>query len=259
MNFDDYLKAQKETEGKEELLESPESTQKKILKVQDLLRIQFDKGASDLHIAVGVPPLLRINGKLEKMEGFSEIKPEDSRRLISSLLSDVQREEYNLNHQLDFAYELVGLARFRVNAYWERRGESAAFRLIPTEIKTVKELGLPEILNSLAYRTRGFVVVTGPTGSGKSTTLAAMVDLVNSDRHDHIITIEDPIEFIHQHRKKNRLPEFDSVRGVFFEGKELYPNAGFKEKNHIQIAIRNLNCIKGYFMPREIDNKYRRP
>ena len=218
-DFDDFMKKKKDAEKKAELLEQPESTQKKVLKIQDLLRIQFDRNASDLHIAVGVPPLLRINGKLTKIEGFNDIKPEDSRRLISSLLSDVQREEYNENHQIDFAYELTGKARFRVNAYWERRGESAAFRLIPTDIKTIKELGLPEIINSLAYRTRGFVVVTGPTGSGKSTTLAAIIDLVNSKRHDHVITIEDPIEFIHQH--KNCLisqREVGSHTNSFFDG-----------------------------------------
>ncbi|MDD3626391.1 MAG: type IV pilus twitching motility protein PilT [bacterium] len=214
MNFENVLNPKKEEEKIDKDLGG-----KKIMKIQDLLKIQVEKDASDLHIAVGVPPLLRINGKLMQLEGYPVIKPEDSRRLISSILSDIQREEYNKNHQIDFAYELTGIARFRVNAYWERRGESAAFRLIPTEIKSIKDLGLPDILESLAFRSRGFVVVTGPTGSGKSTTLAAIIDIVNRKRHDHIITIEDPIEFIHEH--KNCLisqREVGSHTNSFFDG-----------------------------------------
>ncbi|HDS09590.1 MAG TPA: type IV pilus twitching motility protein PilT [Firmicutes bacterium] len=242
MNFENVLNPKKEQEKEEK-----EGSAKKILKIQDLLRIQIEKNASDLHIAVGVPPLLRIHGKLTQLTEYPPIKPEDSRRLISSILSDIQRDEYNKNHQIDFAYELAGQARFRVNAYWERRGESAAFRLIPTEILSIKDLGLPEILESLAFRSRGFVVVTGPTGSGKSTTLAAIIDVVNKKRHDHIITIEDPIEFIHEH--KNCLISqrevgahtnsfFDGLRVALREDPDVILVGELRDYETISLAIR---------------------
>lgn len=245
-DFEQFMEQKKQAE-KEQSPDQAGVTGKKIIKIQDLLRIQVKKDASDLHIAVGVPPLLRIHGKLTKMEGFPVIKPEDSRRLISSILSDVQREEYNKNHQIDFAYELENEARFRVNAYWERRGESAAFRLIPNEILTIKELGLPEILESLAYRSRGFVVVTGPTGSGKSTTLASIIDIVNTKRQDHIITIEDPIEFIHNHKgclisQREVGPHtnsfFDGLKVALREDPDVILVGELRDYETISLAIR---------------------
>lgn len=244
-NFEEFM-AQKKAE-EEKSSEPVNVAGKKIVKIQDLLRLQVEKDASDLHIAVGVPPLFRINGELTKLEEFPIIKPEDSRRLISSILSDVQREEYNKNHQIDFAYELENAARFRVNAYWERRGESAAFRLIPNDIKTIKELGLPEILESLAYRTRGFVVVTGPTGSGKSTTLASIIDIVNKKRRDHIITIEDPIEFIHEHKnclisQREVGPHtnsfFDGLKVALREDPDVILVGELRDYETISLAIR---------------------
>jgi twitching motility protein PilT len=159
------------------------------------------RNASDLHLTAGVPPMLRIRGRLAPLEEFPKLSPEDTREFIYSILTTDQRRRLETDMQLDFAYVVPGQARFRVNAYFQRGAVAAAFRLIPSEIVPIDDLGLPAIVHELARKPRGIVLVTGPTGSGKSTSLAAMIDEINRTRDEHIITIEDPIEFVHAHRR----------------------------------------------------------
>lgn len=160
----------------------------------------FSRHASDLHLTVGAPPMYRINGELQAAgQNLPWPKEKISSALLSILNNDQQRKFEN-EHELDFAYTIAGKARFRVNIYQQRGSMGGAFRIIPTELKPLKELGVPESVGDFAQLPRGLVLVTGPTGSGKSTTLAALIDLVNSTRTDHIVTVEDPIEFLHSHK-----------------------------------------------------------
>jgi twitching motility protein PilT len=156
--------------------------------------------ASDVHITPGVPPAMRVNGRITPFQDFPKMGPQDTREIVYSVLNDSQRKRFENERQLDFSYAIPGLARFRVNVFFQRGSISAAFRLIPNEIKSLEELGLPAPLTDFTRKPRGFVLVTGPTGSGKSTTLASMVDLINREREEHILTIEDPIEFLHKHK-----------------------------------------------------------
>jgi twitching motility protein PilT len=160
-----------------------------------------DRRASDLHITAGAPPMLRVRGRLAPMDGYPALTPTDTREIVYSILSNAQRQKLENDWQLDFAYQIPGAARFRVNAYFQRSALSAAFRLIPFDVVPLETLGLPPIVADFATKPRGLVLVTGPTGSGKSTTLASLVDVINANREEHIITIEDPIEFLHQHKK----------------------------------------------------------
>ena len=169
------------------------------MEIKELLIITKEKDASDLHLNVGVPPVLRINGKLEKLN-LPELTQEDTHNMIYSILNEKQETDFEKCGELDLSYELANLARFRVNVFKHRRGEGAAFRLIPEKIKTLSELNLPSILSTFTDKDKGFVLITGPTGSGKSTTLAALIDIINKKRYDNIITIEDPIEFVHYHQ-----------------------------------------------------------
>ena len=169
--------------------------------IDDLLEQMVELGASDLHITVGSPPAFRVRGHIVRAEGYELFTAEDTRSTLYRILSSEQQKHFELQRQLDFAYSMPGLARFRVNVYFQREAVGAAFRLIPTEIKTMEELGLPAILHTLAEKPRGLVLVTGPTGSGKSTTLAAIIDEINRTRSEHILTVEDPIEFVHRHKK----------------------------------------------------------
>jgi len=169
------------------------------MEIKELLVTTKRKDASDLHLNVGVPPILRINGKLEKLK-LSELTPQDTHEIIHSILSERQKSDFEKYGELDLSYELTNVARFRINVFKHRRGEGAALRLIPEKIKTLSELNLPSILSNFTDKDKGFVLITGPTGSGKSTTLAALIDIINKNRYDNIITIEDPIEFIHYHK-----------------------------------------------------------
>jgi len=162
----------------------------------DVLLEVLERDASDLHLSVGSPPIMRINSVLERMD-YPRLSANDTRELVYSILSQDQRQRLENEWEIDFSYAVPGQARFRVNAFFQRNSLSAAFRLIPVDIPRLDELGLPHVLHELAKKPRGFVVVTGPTGSGKSTTLAAMIDEINETRDVHIITIEDPIEFVH--------------------------------------------------------------
>ncbi|MDP1719853.1 MAG: type IV pilus twitching motility protein PilT [Candidatus Nanopelagicaceae bacterium] len=156
--------------------------------------------ASDLHLTVGAPPMYRINGGLKSTGNSPPWSAEKIRTAVMSLLSESQRNTFESDLELDFAYTISSKARFRVNIYQQRGSIGGAFRVIPTELKELKELGVPESVGSFAQLPRGLVLVTGPTGSGKSTTLASLIDLVNSTRADHIVTVEDPIEFLHSHK-----------------------------------------------------------
>ncbi len=170
------------------------------LTIDTLLKITVERGASDLHITVGLPPMLRIDGRLVPTE-FPKLAPEDTKRLIYSILNDRQRERFERELELDMSYSIKGYGRFRLNIYRQRGAVAAAFRVIPSIIKSREELGLPEIIDELAKKKSGLILVTGPTGVGKSTTLACMIDIINSTRSEHIITIEDPIEYLHTHKK----------------------------------------------------------
>jgi len=167
---------------------------------QVLLEV-VDRRASDLHLTAGAPPMVRIRGRLTALEDYPKLTPTDTREIVYSILSDAQRQKLETNWQLDFAYQIPGTARFRVNAYFQRMSVGAAFRLIPFEIAPLDSLGLPPVVADFANRPRGLVLVTGPTGSGKSTTLASLIDVINEQREEHIMTIEDPIEFLHRHKR----------------------------------------------------------
>jgi twitching motility protein PilT len=166
-----------------------------------VLTIVAERQASDLHLTAGFPPAIRIAGRVEPMEGFPTLSPQQTREVVYGILSEDQRKRFETNSQIDLAYAIPNVARFRVNAYMQRGSVSAAFRLVPHGIPALDDLGVPAVLREFTRKPRGFVLVTGPTGSGKSTTLAAMIDLINRERQDHILTIEDPIEFLHQHKR----------------------------------------------------------
>jgi twitching motility protein PilT len=169
--------------------------------IDELLERMVEANASDLHVTTGTPPAVRVRGEVERLDGFDAFSAEETQQLLYRILSSEQQKLLELNRQLDFSYSMPGLARFRVNVYFQRESIGAAFRLIPTELKTLEELGIPDSLHVLAEKPRGLVLVTGPTGSGKSTTLAALIDEINRNRSEHILTIEDPIEFLHRHKR----------------------------------------------------------
>ncbi|HEY3435269.1 MAG TPA: PilT/PilU family type 4a pilus ATPase, partial [Solirubrobacterales bacterium] len=156
--------------------------------------------ASDVHLTPGFAPAIREKGQIQPMDGYPVLSGQHTREVVYGILNDDQRKRFETEKQLDFAYAIPGVARFRVNCFFQRGSVSAAFRLVPQDIPALDSLGVPPVLRELAAKPRGFVLVTGPTGSGKSTTLAAMIDLINTERRDHILTIEDPIEFLHHHK-----------------------------------------------------------
>jgi twitching motility protein PilT len=169
--------------------------------VPELLGRLLDLNGSDLHLTAGTPPTVRIHGELERLEDYPPLNPRSLQGMIYAILPQKMRERFEQELELDMSYSLPGRARFRVNVFMQRDAVGAVFRVIPFDIKNIVDLGLPPVAADLARFPRGFVVVTGPTGSGKSTTLAAMVDVVNTERSGHIMTVEDPIEFLHKHKK----------------------------------------------------------
>ena len=170
--------------------------------ITDLLIQTKQLHASDLHLTAGARPTLRINGKLTRLD-MPELGREEIHALIYDILTDEQKAKFEATHDLDFSLELSGVGRFRINAFLHRLGEGAVLRLIPEGVQSLDDLGMPPVLKDLAMQDRGLVLITGPTGSGKSTTLAAMIDHMNERREDHIITVEDPIEFVHAHKRCN--------------------------------------------------------
>src|SRR5918912_286156 len=171
------------------------------LDFSEILLAVVKQKASDLHITAGSPPMLRVRGSLVPMEDMPRLTPTDTREIVYAILNNSQRQRLETDWQLDFAYSIPGVGRFRVNAYFQRGTLGAAFRLIPTATVPIEALGLPPVIREFAKKPRGIVLVTGPTGSGKSTTLASIINEINETRDDHILTIEDPIEFLHTHKK----------------------------------------------------------
>ncbi len=166
----------------------------------ELLKKMTDAGGSDLHLTTNSAPQIRVHGHLSALPGIPPMTPADTKRLAYSVLTDAQKHRFEENLELDFSFGLKGMSRFRANLFNQKGAVGAVFRAIPYEIKSFEALGLPPVVSDLCKKPRGLVLVTGPTGSGKSTTLASMVDKINIDRHDHILTIEDPIEFLHNHK-----------------------------------------------------------
>ncbi len=169
--------------------------------INELLKKAYSMGASDLHIKVGSPPIVRLYGDLRPIEDIERISLEEALKIAFSVMSPVQREAFKKEHELDFAYSVPGLGRFRCNAFYQRGAVGLVFRVIPMKIPTFEELNLPEVLKKIAMEQRGLILVTGTTGSGKSTTLAAMIDYINSNKGVNIVTIEDPIEFLHRDKR----------------------------------------------------------
>jgi twitching motility protein PilT len=167
----------------------------------DVLTRMAEERASDVHLSPGFPPAMRIRGRITPIAEYGLLTPQQTRDTVYSLLNDDQRKRFESRKQLDLAYAVPGVARFRVNCFFQRGAISAAFRRIPVEIPKLEELGLPAVLEEFTRKPRGFILVTGPTGSGKSTSLAAMMDIINREREEHILTIEDPIEFLHNHKR----------------------------------------------------------
>ena len=169
--------------------------------LDDLLEYVVAQDASDLHLTGGSPPVIRVRGELEPLESLGVLTPDDTQQLVYRILSTEQQKHLEIKRQIDLSYALPGLARFRLNVYFQRESLAAAFRLIPMELKALEDLGLPTSLYELAAKPRGIVLVTGPTGFGKSTTLAALIDEINKTMPHHIMTVEDPIEFLHAHKR----------------------------------------------------------
>jgi len=170
------------------------------LSLSELLHKLSDLAGSDLHITTGTPPLVRVHGEIRPLEGYRPLTSSETKQLAYSVLTDAQKHRFEENLELDFSFGVKGLSRFRANIFNQRGAVGAVFRAIPYEIKSFEELGLPVVVKDLCAKPRGLVLVTGPTGSGKSTTLAAVIDKINKERHEHILTIEDPIEFLHNHK-----------------------------------------------------------
>ncbi|MGC2236767.1 MAG: type IV pilus twitching motility protein PilT [Pyrinomonadaceae bacterium] len=166
----------------------------------ELLRRMTDLGGSDLHLTTNSPPQVRVHGHLSPLDGYASMTPAETKQLAYSVLTDAQKHRFEENLELDFSFGLKGMSRFRANLFNQKGAVGAVFRAIPYEIKSFDALGLPTVISDMCKKPRGLILVTGPTGSGKSTTLASMIDKINIDRHDHILTIEDPIEFLHNHK-----------------------------------------------------------
>ncbi len=216
-------------------------------KMDALFHKMAEIGASDLHLSVSMPPLVRKDGKMKELEpGQAPFTPRTMRELLTSIMPTKNQEEFSVRNDTDFAYEVPGLARFRCNVFMDRKGMGAVFRIIPSKILTAEQLGLSKAIMDLCNLSKGLVVVTGPTGSGKSTTLCAMVDSINRNREDHIITIEDPIEFTHENQKclvnqrevHNHTDSFkDALRAALREDPDILLVGEMRDLETISIAI----------------------
>lgn len=215
-------------------------------KIDDLFRTMTDLGASDLHLVAGQPPTLRINGELERIAGHGSLSQEALKELLYEITPAAKKAHYEQTGDIDFGYEIPGMARFRANLFNQKYGAGAVFRKIPNTVLTADELGLPPILTKAAMLKKGLVLVTGPTGSGKSTTLAAMIDYANKQRKDHILTVEDPIEFVHQsqgcivnHREVGvHTQSFGSaLRGALREDPDIILVGEMRDLETIRLAV----------------------
>jgi twitching motility protein PilT len=215
--------------------------------IDRLFQAMCAKVASDLHMCVGSPPLVRKDGRMEALDSSaSALTAEDIETLLAPIMPERNRKEFAERHDTDFAYEIPDLARFRANAFVDRKGPGAVFRVIPTKILTAEQLGLSQHLLQLCHLNKGLVLVTGPTGSGKSTTLCALIDYINRNRHDHIITIEDPIEFVHQNQKclinqrevRTHTDSFkDALRAALREDPDIVLVGELRDLETVAIAI----------------------
>src|SRR6201995_1144797 len=206
----------------------------------DLLMEVVHRRASDLHLSSGAHPTVRVRGRLTPLEEYPKLSTADTREIIYSILTGDQRQRLETDWQLDFAYSIPGHARFRVNAYYQRGAIGAAFRLIPFGLTSIDDLGLPAAVHEFTRKPRGFVLVTGPTGSGKSTSLAAMIDAINSTRDEHIMTIEDPIEFLHGHKKclvNQRELGSDALRAALREDPDVILVGEMRDLDTISTAL----------------------
>ena len=168
--------------------------------ITELLAFSAKQGASDLHLSAGLPPMIRVDGDVRRIN-LPPMEHKEVHRLIYDIMNDRQRKDFEEFLETDFSFEVPGVARFRVNAFTQNRGSGAVFRTIPSKVLTLEELGMGQVFRDISLKPRGLVLVTGPTGSGKSTSLAAMIDYINDNKYDHILTIEDPIEFVHESKK----------------------------------------------------------
>ncbi|MGE5663150.1 MAG: type IV pilus twitching motility protein PilT [Deltaproteobacteria bacterium] len=171
-----------------------------MMNTHELLTLMYEKGASDLHITTGIAPTIRVDGRLQPISS-EPLMPQDTKRLCYSILTEAQKQKFEEEWELDLSFGVKGLSRFRANIFMQRGAVAGAFRTIPFRVRTFEDLGLPPVVKDLCKKPRGLVLVTGPTGSGKSTTLGAMIDKINSERQEHIVTVEDPIEYLHPHKK----------------------------------------------------------
>ena len=169
--------------------------------LSELLKRMVDSGGSDLHLTINSPPRVRVHGELKPLDDVPPLGPAETKQLAYSILTDAQKHRFEESLELDFSFGIKNIARFRGNLFNQRGAVAGVFRVIPFEIKTFDQLKLPQVLHKLCEKPRGLILVTGPTGSGKSTTLATMLDSINESRHEHMLTVEDPIEFIHAHKK----------------------------------------------------------
>jgi twitching motility protein PilT len=247
--LESYLEEQEKTEKQQKeksfspATENPQARER----MDDLFHKMAEAGASDLHLSVSMPPMIRKDGKIRKLRGGDTLLlPKSTRELLMSIMPEKNREEFERRHDTDFAYEIEGLARFRANVFMDRKGMGGVFRIIPSDILTAKDLGLSKAIMDLCSLSKGLVVVTGPTGSGKSTTLCAMIDAINDQREDHIITIEDPIEFTHENKKclinqrevGNHTDSFkDALRAALREDPDILLVGEMRDLETISIAI----------------------
>jgi len=213
--------------------------------ITQLLAFSAEQGGSDCHLSTGEPPMIRIHGDLKKLD-HPPMERDEIHNLIYDIMNDAQRKVFEETHECDFSFDLGSLARFRVNVFMQRKGEAAVFRAIPTKIQSIEELGLPSIIRQICNREKGLVLVTGPTGSGKSTTLAAVIDYLNNDFEGHILTIEDPIEFVHPSKKclvnqRELGPHTDSfanaLRAALREDPDIILVGEMRDLETIQLAL----------------------
>lgn len=213
--------------------------------ISQLLTFAYQNKASDLHLSAGMPPCLRIHGDVRKLD-MPALEQKEVHAMVYDIMSDAQRKEFEKNLEADFSFEIPGISRFRVNAYNQQRGAAAVFRTIPSQVLTLEQLKAPPILRQLAQEPRGIVLVTGPTGSGKSTTLAAMVDYINSNEPAHILTVEDPIEFVHTSQKslinqrelgKNTLSFANALKSALREDPDVILVGEMRDLETIRLAL----------------------
>ena len=213
--------------------------------ISQLLTFAYENEASDLHLSAGMPPCLRIHGDVRKLE-TPPLEHKDVHAMVYDIMSDAQRKEYEKNLEADFSFEIPNLSRFRVNAYQQNRGAAAVFRTIPSKVLTLEELKCPPIFRELSMQPRGIVLVTGPTGSGKSTTLAAMIDYINKNEPAHILTVEDPIEFVHTSNKslinqrelgKNTLSFANALKSALREDPDVILVGEMRDLETIRLAL----------------------